>query len=63
MASQASELVKEVIAHMAKKHGVQLRVTIEIAAEFPDGSVDETLRRTISENSRQLGVDFGFEEA
>jgi hypothetical protein len=58
----ANQVIDEVIRHMTEKYGVTVQVTIEISAEFPDGA-DDTMRRIINENCRQLSFDqFGFEE-
>ncbi len=58
----ANQVIDEVIRHMTEKYGVTVQVTIEISAEFPDGA-DDTMRRIISENSRQLSFDqSSFEE-
>lgn len=59
---EANQVIDDVIKHLTEKYGVKVQVTIEISAEFPEG-VDETLRRTINENSKTLNFDqFGFEE-
>jgi hypothetical protein len=50
-----------VIAHMAGLMGTNIKVTLEIEAEIPDGAL-EHVARTVTENSRTLKFeDSGFE--
>jgi hypothetical protein len=51
-----------VIAHLAGLMGTNIKVTLEIEAEIPDGAPDHVVR-TVTENSRTLKFeDSGFEE-
>jgi hypothetical protein len=53
--------VEEIIQHLTSVDGAQVRVSIEVEAETPDGFTQQTVR-TISENCRTLRVrDSGFE--
>lgn len=55
-------IADEVIAHLAGLMGANVRVTLEIDADIPDGAPD-TVVRTVSENSQQLRFSaHGFEE-
>ena len=57
----ASQVADEVISHLAGLVGANVRVTLEIAAEIPDGAPDHVVR-TVTENSRTLKFDsHGFE--
>ena len=63
MAGRAGQIAEEVVQHLVGLLGVNVRVTIEIAAEIPDGAPDHVVR-TVTENSRTLRFDsFGFEES
>jgi hypothetical protein len=50
---QASEIAKEVIAHLAGLPHAQVQVTMEIHAIFPEG-VPHNVERTVTENCRTL---------
>lgn len=51
------------VKHLAALLGANVRVTVEIEAELPDGA-PENVVRTVTENCRTLRFDsFGFEEA
>lgn len=57
----ASRIADEVISHLVGLVGAQVRVTLEIEAEIPDGAAD-TVVRTVTENSRTLRFNsHGFE--
>jgi hypothetical protein len=57
----AGRIADEVIAHLLGQMGVEVTVTIEIAARLPNGASDQ-LVRTVTENSRTLKFDsHGFE--
>ncbi len=57
----ASRIADEVITHLAGLVGANVRVTLEIKAEIPDGAPDRVVR-TVTENSRTLKFDsHGFE--
>ncbi len=58
----ASQIAEEVIAHLAGLVGAKVTVTLEVAAEIPDGAPDHVVR-TVTENSRTLKfTSQGFEE-
>ena len=58
----AGRVAEEVIAHLAGQMGADVKVTIEIEAELPNGASDQ-LVRTVSENARTLKFDsHGFEK-
>ena len=58
----AGRIADEVIAHLAGLVGSDVKVTLEIQAEVPNG-VPEKVVRTVTENSRTLKFkDHGFEE-
>lgn len=50
---EASEIAKEVIAHLAGLPAAEVRVTLEIQAVLPEGAPDH-LVRTLTENCRTL---------
>jgi predicted AAA+ superfamily ATPase len=57
----ASRIADEVIAHLAGQVGAEVTVTLEIAADLPDGAPDQIVR-TVTENSRTLRfTSHGFE--
>jgi predicted AAA+ superfamily ATPase len=57
----ASQIASEVIAHLAGLVGAQVRVTLEIDADIPNG-VPENVVRIVTENGRTLKFDpHGFE--
>ncbi len=57
----ASRVADEVISHLSGLMGTNVRVTLEIEAEIPDGA-PENVVRTVTENSRTLKFDNqGFE--
>ena len=59
----AGRIADEVIAHLAGLVGSDVKVTLEIQAEVPNG-VPEKVVRTVTENSRTLKFkDHGFEES
>ena len=58
----ASQIADEVIAHLAGLVGAKVTVTLEVAAEIPDGALEHVVR-TVTENSRTLKfTSQGFEE-
>ena len=58
----ASQIADEVISHLSGLTGAQVRLTLEIEAEIPDGAPDEVVR-IVNENSRTLKFsDSGFEK-
>ncbi len=57
----AGVIADEVIAHLAGLLGANVKLTLEIEAEIPDG-VPDSVFRTVTENSRTLKFqDSGFE--
>ena len=57
----AGVIADEVIAHLSSLLGVNVKITLEIEAEIPDGAPDNVVR-TVTENSRTLKFeDSGFE--
>ena len=57
----ASKIAEEVIAHLVGQLGANVRVTLELEADIPDGA-PEKLVRTVTENSRTLKfTQAGFE--
>ena len=58
----AGKIAEELISHLAGLPGVDVRVTLEIEAEIPEGA-PETIVRTVTENARTLKfTSQGFEE-
>ncbi|MGQ9865800.1 MAG: Swt1 family HEPN domain-containing protein [Pseudanabaenaceae cyanobacterium] len=58
----ATEIANEVIQHLTALSGAKVRVTLEIAAEIPEGVPDNVVR-TVSENCRTLKFQHqAFEE-
>jgi predicted AAA+ superfamily ATPase len=58
----ASQIAEEVIVHLTSLLGANVRITLEIEADIPNGVPDNVVR-TVSENSRVLKFDqAGFEE-
>ena len=57
----AARIAEEVITHLAGLVGANVRVTLEIEADIPDGAPEHVVR-TVTENSRTLKFDsHGFE--
>jgi hypothetical protein len=57
----AGRIADEVISHLAGLVGSNVRVTLEIEADFADGVSDQVVR-TVTENSRTLKfTSQGFE--
>ncbi len=58
----AGRIAEEVVQHLAGLVGADVKVTLEIEAEIPDGAPDNVVR-TVTENCRTLGFEAqGFEE-
>ena len=58
----ASELASELISHLQGQVGTNVKVTIEIEADIPNGASDSIVR-TVLENGNTLGMEnHGFEE-
>lgn len=59
--SSVQKIVDEVVQHLAAKYGTKVKITFEVEAENA-GGFDESLVRTVSENSNTLGFsEKGFE--
>ena len=58
----AGRIAEEIIAHLSGQPGAKVAVTLDIAANLPDGA-PENVVRTVNENSRTLKfASHGFEE-
>jgi hypothetical protein len=58
----ASRVADEVIAHLSGLMSADVKVTLEIEAEIPDGASEQVVR-TVTENCRTLKfTSQGFEE-
>ncbi len=58
----ASQIAEEVIAHLSGLTGAEVRLTLEIEAEIPDGAPAQVVR-IVTENTRTLKFeDSGFEK-
>lgn len=57
----AGRIADEVIAHLVGLVGANVKVTLEIEAEIPDGAPEQVVR-TVTENSRTLKFTGGFEK-
>lgn len=58
----AGRIADEVIAHLSSLPGATVTITLEIAAQLPNGTPEQVVR-TVTENSRTLKFEsFGFEE-
>jgi hypothetical protein len=58
----ASQIAEEVVQHLTKIDGAEVRVTLEVDADLPDGASDK-LVRDLTENCRTLKFsNYGFEE-
>ena len=58
----ASQIADEVISHLSGLTGANVRLTLEIEADIPDGAPDDVVR-VVNENSRTLKFsDSGFEQ-
>lgn len=58
----AGQIAEEVVAHLSGILGANVRVTLEIEAEIPEGAPDHVVR-TVTENSRTLKFkSYGFEQ-
>jgi uncharacterized protein len=49
------QLADEIIAVLCSDPNAALKITVDIAAEFPDGAADQ-VKRAVSENARSLGL-------
>jgi predicted AAA+ superfamily ATPase len=58
----AGQIAEEVVQHLTKIVGAEVRVTLEVDADLPDGASDK-LVRDVTENCRTLKFsNYGFEE-
>lgn len=58
----SGDIIENVVQHLKVEKGAEVRVTVDIRADIPDGA-DERTVRTVTENCRVLKFkDFGFEE-
>ena len=58
----ASTIADEVIAHLSGLMGADVKVTLEIEANIPDGAPEQVVH-TVTENSRTLKFEVsGFED-
>ncbi|NCD25338.1 MAG: hypothetical protein EOL86_07080 [Deltaproteobacteria bacterium] len=53
--ARLTELAEEIIAVLAQDPNAEIRVNLEIHAEYPDG-VSDQIKRALTENSRMLGL-------
>lgn len=61
MGRDAGRIADEVISHLVALMGSDVKVTLEIEADFPNGAPDNVVR-TVTENSRTLKfTSQGFE--
>jgi len=58
---EASEIAREVIAHLVGVPGAEVRVTLEIQATFREEVPDHVVQ-TVRENCRTLRLSYDFEE-
>jgi uncharacterized protein len=49
------QLAEEIVSVLASDPNANVRITVEISAEFPQGATD-TVKRAVSENARSLGL-------
>jgi uncharacterized protein len=49
------QLADEIVSVLASDPNANIRLTVEISAEFPAGASD-TVKRAVSENARSLGL-------
>jgi hypothetical protein len=49
------EIAEEIVSVLASDPNATVRLTLEIAANFPEGA-SESMKRAVSENARSLGV-------
>ena len=48
------QLAEEIISNLAADPQAELRITVEISADFPAGASDQ-IKRAVSENAKSLG--------
>jgi hypothetical protein len=50
-----SSITDEIIAALSSDPNAALKITVDTAAEFPEGATDQ-VKRAVSENARSLGL-------
>jgi len=50
---EATQIAKEIVAHLVGLPGAEVKITLEIQAEFPEGAPEDIVR-TVTENCRTL---------
>jgi hypothetical protein len=48
------QLAEEIISNLASDPQAELKITVEITADFPNGATDQ-IKRAVSENAKNLG--------
>jgi hypothetical protein len=48
------QLAEEIINNLASDPQAELKITVEINADFPNGAADQ-IKRAVSENAKSLG--------
>ena len=62
LSSEAGTIGQEVIQHLQALLGADVRITLDIEADVPEG-VPDRIVRIVAENARTLKFEsFGFEE-
>jgi hypothetical protein len=49
------QLAEEIISVLASDPNAQVKVTVEMSAEFPNGATDQ-VKRAVSENAKSLNL-------
>jgi hypothetical protein len=49
------QFAEEIISLLTSDPNANVKVVLEVSAEFPDGATD-TVKRAVSENARSLGL-------
>ena len=49
------QLAEEIIGVLASDPNAQMKITVEMSAEFPDGATDQ-VKRAVSENAKSLNL-------
>jgi len=49
------QLAEEIISVLASDPNAQVKVTVEMSAEFPDGATEQ-VKRAVSENAKSLNL-------
>jgi hypothetical protein len=48
------QLAEEIIANLVSDPQAELKITVEITADFPNGAADQ-IKRAVAENAKSLG--------